>query len=65
MLKTFLNLKGVEVLSVKELKHTVGGVERCTIPWTPYAYSGPCIMLPPVEPAEPICTITIDGVVCE
>lgn len=65
MLKTILNFKGVEVLSAEEQKSTIGGVERCIVPWRPFPYNGPCIMLPPLEPAEPICTITIDGVICE
>ncbi|MEZ0183602.1 hypothetical protein AB9T89_15270 [Flavobacterium oncorhynchi] len=68
MLKTILNFKGVEVLSVNELKHTVGGLERCIVSWSPYPYNGPCIMLPPLEPAEPrepICRATIDGIECE
>lgn len=66
MLKTILNFKGVEVLSAIEQKNTVGGEPIiCMIPWRQGTYNGPCIMLPPIQPAEPICRITIDGVVCE
>jgi hypothetical protein len=68
MLKTILNFKGVEVLSVDEQKNTIGGLERCTVEWSPFPYNGPCIMLPPLSPVlpkEPICTATIDGVVCD
>lgn len=65
MLKTILNLKGVEVLSNDDLKNTNGGSQRCTVPYTPAPYYGPCIMLPPLLPREPICTMTIDGVICE
>lgn len=65
MLKTILNLRGVEVLSTNDLKNTTGGSQRCTVDWSPMPYHGPCIMLPPLLPREPICTMTIDGVVCE
>ncbi|RUT68794.1 hypothetical protein D0817_19460 [Flavobacterium cupreum] len=55
MLKTILNFSGVEVLSREELKNMNGsGGQRCTIPWTPFPYNGPCIMLPPVTPVEPL-----------
>jgi hypothetical protein len=59
MLKTILNFSGVEVLSREELKNMNGSgpVQTvCTIPWTPFPYSGPCIMLPqdtPVLPLDP------------
>ncbi|WP_264523947.1 hypothetical protein [Flavobacterium sp. N502536] len=47
MLKTILNFSRVEVLSKEELKGVNGsGGTRCTIPWTPFPYNGPCIMLP-------------------
>ena len=53
MLKTILNFKGVEVLSIDEQKHTIGGDPYqtvCTIPWTPFPYTGPCVMLPQDSP---------------
>ncbi|OHT44153.1 MULTISPECIES: hypothetical protein [Flavobacterium] len=66
MLKTILNFAGVEVLGKEELKEVNGsGGVRCTVPWSPLPYNGPCIMLPPITPAEPICRATIDGVICE
>lgn len=49
MLKTILNFSGVEVLSREELKNMNGNgpvQTACTLPWTPFPYSGPCIMLP-------------------
>lgn len=65
MLEKILNLRGVEVLSINEQKNvTGGGTVRCIIPWTPYPYSGPCIMEPQIFPAEPVCTATIDGIEC-
>ena len=64
MLKTILNFKGVEMLSATEQKNTVGGTERCIVPWSPFPYHGPCIMLEPILPVEPICKATIDGVEC-
>jgi hypothetical protein len=66
MLKTILNFSRVEVLGKEELKRVNGsGGVRCTVPWTPFPYNGPCIMLPPEQPVEPICRATIDGVICE
>ena len=62
MLKTILNFKGVEVLSVNEQKNVMGGTVICTIPWTPLPYYGPCIMDAQIKPVEPICKSTIDGV---
>jgi hypothetical protein len=65
MLKTFLNFSGVEVLSSEELKSLNGsGGIRCTVPWTPFPYHGPCIMLPREEEVIPLCTATIDGFIC-
>jgi len=65
MLEKILNLRGVEVLSIDEQKNVMGsGTVRCTIPWTPFPYNGPCIMEPPIFPVEPICKATIDGIEC-
>lgn len=66
MLKTILNFKGVEVLSINEQKNVMGGAGTviCMIPWTPLPYYGPCIMEPQIKPVEPICKATIDGIEC-
>jgi hypothetical protein len=67
MLKTFLNFSGIEVLSSEELKSLNGngsGGIRCTVPWSPFTYNGPCIMLPREEEVIPLCTVTIDGIIC-
>lgn len=65
MLKTILNFKGVEVLSAQEQKNTVGGSERCIVPWSPFPYYGPCIVEGPILPIEPICRATVDGIECD
>ncbi|QSB25172.1 hypothetical protein [Flavobacterium sp. CLA17] len=54
MLRTILNFSGVEVLTREELKNMNGNGQICTVPWTPFPYSGPCIMLPPVTPVLPL-----------
>ena len=49
MLKSILNLKGVEMLSKNEQMNINGnGPVICTKEWTPYPYYGPCIVLPPI-----------------
>jgi hypothetical protein len=51
MLKTILDFKGIEKLSVSEQKNTKGGDQTvCTIPYTALPYNGPCVMLPPDLP---------------
>ncbi|OXA97126.1 hypothetical protein B0A75_17025 [Flavobacterium oncorhynchi] len=57
MLKTILNLKGVEALSLNEMKSVIGSGEPiqavCMIPYTSLPYHGPCIMGPAAIP-DPI-----------
>lgn len=67
MLKTFLNFSGVDLLSSEELKNIKGFgeapyCERWAPPGSNRAYypNYPCDN----GPNEPICTATVDGVVC-
>ena len=64
MLKTILNFKGVEVLSAYEQKYIISGATRCTEDLQPFPYDSPCVMLSAEKLIEPICKITIDGIVC-
>lgn len=56
MLKSLLNFSKVEILGKEEQKSIAGGTRTpptqtyCTIPWTPFPYHGPCMMLPQDSP---------------
>ena len=65
MLKTILNFKGVEVLSVKEQKKIIEQAQRITIEHTVHSGDSACISLAVKKPERRICKITSDGVFCE